>query len=47
MAHCHVGTELGLAGKYELAMQHFRAALEADPTFTDAYRGQVHTFRPH
>ena len=43
LAHYHVGTELAQAGKYDLAMSHFGAALEADPNFADAYYGQVHT----
>ncbi len=41
-AHYQVGTDLQHLGKYDLAMGHFQQALEADPTFTDAYFGQAY-----
>ena len=42
-AHYQVGTELRQQGNYGQALEHFRAALTADPGLADAWYGQAFT----
>jgi tetratricopeptide (TPR) repeat protein len=37
MAHFHVGTGLGAQGQFQAAAAHFRAAIEADPSYSTPY----------
>jgi tetratricopeptide (TPR) repeat protein len=45
VAHCHVGIDYGEHGRYQVALEQFRAAAEADPNLADAHYGLGYTLQ--
>ncbi len=45
VAHCHLGTEAGEQGDYTTAIEHFQAALKADPACGEANYGLAYTYQ--